>query len=68
LQRLDAPWLAVDDRTRRRETFGVAAVHKILTNTVYIGELIPARRLSSDRLLPRCTRQDGCHQLGRRLM
>jgi site-specific DNA recombinase len=25
-------------RTRRSETFGVAAVHKILTNTVYIGE------------------------------
>jgi site-specific DNA recombinase len=25
-------------RTRRGETFGVAAVHKILTNTVYIGE------------------------------
>jgi site-specific DNA recombinase len=25
-------------RTRRGETFGVASVHKILTNTVYIGE------------------------------
>jgi len=25
-------------RTRRGQTFGVAAVHKILTNTVYIGE------------------------------
>jgi site-specific DNA recombinase len=25
-------------RTRRGETFGVAAVHKILTNTVYVGE------------------------------
>lgn len=25
-------------RTRRGETFGIAAVHKILTNTVYIGE------------------------------
>src|SRR5262249_46565750 len=25
-------------RTRRGETFGVAGVHKILTNTVYIGE------------------------------
>src|SRR6516164_7015278 len=25
-------------RTRRSETFGVATVHKILTNTVYIGE------------------------------
>src|SRR5450631_3916749 len=25
-------------RTRRGETFGVAAVHKILTNAVYIGE------------------------------
>src|SRR5882757_2049158 len=25
-------------RTRRGETFGVSAVHKILTNTVYIGE------------------------------
>ena len=28
----------MDYRTRRGETFGVAAVHKVLTNTVYIGE------------------------------
>ena len=25
-------------RTRRGKTFGVGSVHKILTNTVYIGE------------------------------
>src|SRR5436190_2483888 len=45
-------------RTRRGESFGVASVHKILTNTVYIGQWKFNKTSSRTRHLARC--DDGC--------